>query len=109
MGGNSRAAVRRAARHGDGWIPWELTPESCAAALTFARRERAAAARPEAFEVIAPLGVDPAASADAVVAAAARWRSAGATGFHVGIAASSFAEYLGRLDWLGRDVMPHVS
>ena len=109
VGGNSRAAVRRAARHGDGWIPWELTLESCAAALTFARRERAAAARPEAFEVIAPLGVDPAASADAVVAAAARWRSAGATGFHVGIAASSFAEYLGRLDWLGRDVMPHVS
>src|SRR5438477_625931 len=45
VGGNSRAAVRRAARHGDGWIPWELTPESCAAALTFARRERAAAAR----------------------------------------------------------------
>jgi len=54
VGGNSRAAVRRAARHGDGWIPWELTPESCAAALTFARRERAAAARPEAFEVSTP-------------------------------------------------------
>jgi len=109
VGGNSRAAVRRAARHGDGWIPWELTPEDCTRALDLARRERATAARPESFEVIAPLGVAADAGADGVVAAAARWRAAGATGFHVGIAAASFAEYLGRLEWFGRDVMPHVS
>ena len=109
VGGNSRAAVRRAARHGDGWIPWELTPEDCTRALAFVRRERAEAARPAAFEVIAPLGVGAEASADTVVAAAARWRAAGATGCHVGIAAPSFAEYLGRLEWFGRDVMPHLS
>lgn len=109
VGGNSRAAVRRAARHGDGWIPWELTPEDCTRALELARRERATAARAEAFEVIAPLGVAGGARADGIVAAAARWRTAGATGFHVGIGATSFAEYLDRLEWFGRDVMSHVS
>src|SRR5947199_5035457 len=40
VGGNSRAAVRRAARHADGWIPWQLTPDDFAAAVAFARRER---------------------------------------------------------------------
>src|SRR5262245_8890780 len=33
VGGNSRAAVRRAARHGDGWVPWQLTTEECATAV----------------------------------------------------------------------------
>src|SRR5262245_55019945 len=37
VGGNSTAAVRRAARHGDGWVPWELTPDECAAAAERAR------------------------------------------------------------------------
>ena len=30
VGGNSNAAVKRAARFGDGWVPWELTPEDFA-------------------------------------------------------------------------------
>src|SRR5438128_1979681 len=32
VGGNSRAALRRAARLADGWVPWQLEPEACAAA-----------------------------------------------------------------------------
>src|SRR5439155_1692427 len=37
VGGNSRAAVRRAARHAHGWIPWQLAPDDFAAAVAFAR------------------------------------------------------------------------
>jgi hypothetical protein len=43
-----------------------------------------------------------------VVDAASRWRDVGATAFHVGIAAASFAEYLERLAWVGAAVMPRV-
>ena len=109
VGGNSRAAVRRAARHADGWVPWELTPEACAGAVAYARRVRAQAGGPAAFEVVAPLGAAPEASADEIAGAAARWREAGATAFHVGLGARSLAELLARLEWFGREVMPRVS
>jgi len=109
VGGNSRAAVRRAARHADGWVPWELTPEACAGAVAYARRLREAAGRSDAFEVVAPLGAAPDAGAEEVVAAAARWRAAGATAFHVGLGAYSLAELLARLEWFGREVIPRVA
>jgi len=109
VGGNSRAALRRAARHADGWVPWELTPEACAGAVAYARRVRAQAGGPAAFEVVAPLGAAPEASADEIAGAAGRWREAGATAFHVGLGARSLAELLARLEWFGREVMPRVS
>jgi probable F420-dependent oxidoreductase len=108
VGGNSAAAVRRAARHGDGWVPWELTPEECAAAVEQAGRVRAAAGRSRPFEVVAPLAVPPDAPPRDLIAAAARWRKAGATAFHAGIAAESFRELLARLAWFGAEVIPHV-
>jgi alkanesulfonate monooxygenase SsuD/methylene tetrahydromethanopterin reductase-like flavin-dependent oxidoreductase (luciferase family) len=109
VGGNSRAAVLRAARLGDGWVPWELTADACAEAVALVRRTRAEAALPDAFDVIAPLSVATTASADDVLAAAAQWRAAGATAFHVGLAARSFEELLDRLAWFGRDVAPRVA
>ena len=87
VGGNSRAAVRRAARHGDGWVPWEVTLAEFAAGVDYARRVRVDAGRPAAFEVVAPLGVGTDTSPDAVVDAVGRWREAGATAFHVGVRA----------------------
>src|SRR2546422_3248707 len=57
VGGNSRAALRRAACHGDGWVPWVLTPDQCASAVALVRRLRAETARPDGFEVVAPLDV----------------------------------------------------
>jgi probable F420-dependent oxidoreductase len=108
VGGNSRTAVRRAARHGDGWVPWELTPEECGAAAAYARRLRAEARRPDVFEVVAPLAAQADADAEALLAAVARWRAAGATAFHVGIGADSFAELLRRLEWFGREVIARV-
>src|SRR5438477_4316963 len=109
VGGNSQAAVRRAARHADGWIPWQLTPDDFAAAAADARRLRAEAGRPEAFEVVAPLAVPAGVTAEALVAAVARWRAAGATAFHTGIAACDLADLLARLEWFGREVIPRVA
>jgi probable F420-dependent oxidoreductase len=108
VGGNSRAAVRRAARLADGWVPWELDPDACAAGLAYARRLRAAAGRSVSFEVVAPLAAPLEATAATLVDAAARWREAGATAFHIGLAARGFEELLTRLEWFGREVIPRV-
>jgi alkanesulfonate monooxygenase SsuD/methylene tetrahydromethanopterin reductase-like flavin-dependent oxidoreductase (luciferase family) len=105
VGGNSRAAIRRAARHADGWVPWQLTPEACARAIAEAREIRSAAGRSGPFEVIAPLSVPLAAAAADVRAAVARWATAGATGFQVGLPARSLKDFCARLDWLGREVI----
>ncbi|HLK12808.1 MAG TPA: TIGR03619 family F420-dependent LLM class oxidoreductase [Candidatus Binatia bacterium] len=106
VGGNSRAALRRAARLADGWVPWQLTPEDLAAAAAAARTLRAEAGREAPFTLVAPLEVAVDAPADAVLAAAARWRRAGATALHAGLAAGSFAEWCERVAWLGREVLP---
>jgi len=51
FGGASPAARRRAAAHGDGWVPLFLAPDDYAAALVALRRETAEAGRdPEAVE-----------------------------------------------------------
>ena len=109
VGGNSRAAVRRAARLGDGWVPWELTLEACRDAVAFARRLRAEAALPDAFEVVAPLAAPADASADTLLASADAWRKAGATAFQVGIGAASLAELLERTAWFGREVITRLA
>lgn len=52
VGGESAAALRRAARHGDGWLGLSHTPESAAAAVRSLRSERRAAGRgSDRFEV----------------------------------------------------------
>jgi alkanesulfonate monooxygenase SsuD/methylene tetrahydromethanopterin reductase-like flavin-dependent oxidoreductase (luciferase family) len=86
VGGNSKAALRRAD----------------------ARRIRAAAGRSDALETVAPLSAPAGATADGVRADVERWQAAGATAFHVGIGAESVAEYLERVAWFGRDVIARV-
>src|SRR5436309_15058014 len=81
VGGNSRAALRRAARHADGWIPWQLTPDDFPAGVAYARAERATTAP---FELVAPLAVAADAASQSVVEQAGRALAAGATPFHVG-------------------------
>ena len=105
VGGNSRAAVRRAARHADGWIPWQLAPDDFAAAVAFARRERSS---DTPIELVAPLAVAADAAPASVVEEAGRWRHAGASAFQVGLGARSFAELLERIAWFARDVVPQV-
>jgi probable F420-dependent oxidoreductase len=105
VGGNSRAAVGRAARHGDGWIPWELEPADLAAGAAYAREVRARAGRTGSFEVVAPLAVGADATAGDTLTAVDRWRAAGATAFHVGLRAESLAGFLDRIAWFGAEVI----
>ena len=54
IGGNSRAAMRRAARLGDGWLPWLIGREEIPDCLSYIREQPGFdAARP--FEVVMPL------------------------------------------------------
>lgn len=101
VGGNSRRALDRAVRLGDGWIPWELTVEDFAAAVAAGSRIVSERQRGNAFEWIAPLRVATSAGAEALEAEIAAWRQAGATGFHVGIHGRTLEEYLERLAWFG--------
>jgi probable F420-dependent oxidoreductase len=106
VGGNSRAAVRRAARHGDGWVPWELTPGDFEDAAAYAKRVRAEAGGAGDMTLVAPLGVPATASSEELLQRVEEWRKAGATALHVGVGAGSFAQFLERLDWFGREIMP---
>jgi alkanesulfonate monooxygenase SsuD/methylene tetrahydromethanopterin reductase-like flavin-dependent oxidoreductase (luciferase family) len=109
VGGNSRAAVRRAARYGDGWVPWELTPDDFASAAAYAKRVRAEAGGAGEMTLVAPLAVPPTATGDDLVRRVEEWRTAGATVLHVGIGAASFLHFLERLEWFGGRVMPRLS
>jgi probable F420-dependent oxidoreductase len=54
VGGNSRAAMRRAARH-DGWFPWLITADEIPACLEFIRAQPGFAERTRPFDVALPL------------------------------------------------------
>jgi probable F420-dependent oxidoreductase len=63
VGGESKAALRRAARLGDGWLGLDHTPESASAAVAELRRLRAAAGRTEhRFEIT--VGANPSSALD---------------------------------------------
>ena len=54
VGGNSRAAMRRAARH-DGWYPWLITAEQLPECLDYVHAQPEFAARTRPFDVVMPL------------------------------------------------------
>lgn len=97
VGGNSRAAVRRAVHYGDGWIPWMLTPAAFTQLVAYAHRLQEEIGRGSPLECVAPLTVGVDDDAAAVAAQIDAWRSAGATSFHVGFAHRSFDHLLDRL------------
>ena len=105
VGGNSRAAVRRAARYGDGWIPWELTSAEFASAVVHAKHARAEVGRPNDLTLVAPLAVTETVTRDDLLRRIDEWRKAGATALHVGIDATSFPQFLERLEWFGTHVI----
>lgn len=58
IGGHSRAAIRRAARLGDGWQPFKLTPEELAAGIAYLREQAKAHDRdPAAITISLRLGL----------------------------------------------------
>jgi len=104
VGGNGKASLRRAARLGDGWIPWQLSVEDFAAAVAAGKKLRAEHGRGEGFDWIAPLQVAREATRDTLAAAIEEWEKAGATGFHLGFESRSLAEFLERIEWFQREV-----
>src|SRR5207302_10512632 len=99
VGGNSRASLVRAARAGDGWIPWQLSVDDFANAVAAGNALRAEAGREGAFEWVAPLLVAHGASAPGLRDDVMQWTKAGASGFHVGVESSSAGQFVERIDW----------
>jgi probable F420-dependent oxidoreductase len=109
IGGNTRAAVRRAASHGDGWIPWRVTYEDFASGVKEARAMAQDAGRRNGLEFVAPLQVTTDDDAEGVRERVSRWQRAGATRMHVVFAHRSLEELLGRIEWFAAFVMPDVA
>lgn len=121
IGGNSQAAMRRAARLGDGWIPWKVTPQQLPASLEYIRQHREFAKRDGPFEVVMPatiiqveegthrrLGETRAPQTkDEWLEAIGVNQEAGATGILVSLGHTrTLEDYLDQMAWLAREVMP---
>lgn len=52
IGGNTEVAMRRAARVGDGWIPWLITAEQLPSSLEYLRRQPGYEQKAERFEIV---------------------------------------------------------
>lgn len=105
VGGNTPAAVRRAARHADGWIPWRIEPPDFGAAVVRARAITDEVGRRRPFECVAPLHIAWNDGLDDACSRIETWRQVGATSFHVGLATRSLDELLGRMEWFAHEVM----
>jgi probable F420-dependent oxidoreductase len=76
IGGDSRPAIRRAARLGDGWQPFKLTPEDLAGRLAYLREQAKAHARDlDRFIVSLRLGLRLTAGPTARRAAEEPWKT----------------------------------
>ena len=52
IGGNSKPAMRRAAEHGDGWIPWLVTSEDLPDCIAYMKSLPAYEAKADRFEIL---------------------------------------------------------
>lgn len=52
IGGNSQAAMRRAAVHGDGWIPWLVTAENLPGCIAYMKSLPAYEEKADRFEIL---------------------------------------------------------
>lgn len=123
VGGNSEAAIRRAARH-DGWFPWLITADELPACLDQLRAQPGFDERTRPFEVVlplAPLTVDEEhrplddtggrarlpTGKQAVVDAVAHLQSLGVTQTMIPLPpARSLAEHLEGLHWVAEEIIP---
>jgi probable F420-dependent oxidoreductase len=104
VGGNTAAMARRAGRHGDGWIPWQITPQDFATGAALARAAHAARTAAGAFTLVAPLAAGRVEDGAALRRQIEVWRQAGATAFHVGFSHRSAADLVELLERFRVDV-----
>jgi probable F420-dependent oxidoreductase len=110
IGGNSEAAMRRAARH-DGWFPWMVTVEQLPERLDFIRSLPDFENRTRPFDVQMPIsdsgGQLASSGAQAVIDAIAKLREIGVTWTSSPTPlASSLRSHLEGLHWFAEEVMP---
>jgi probable F420-dependent oxidoreductase len=120
IGGNSRAAMRRAARLGDGWLPWLITREKLPDCLSYVREQPEFDARRH-FEVVMPLNppnvedyshreIGPSrqpGNRDEIIEEIGLLREAGVTVTQVvAPKTSSVGQHIEWMDWFAREVMP---
>jgi probable F420-dependent oxidoreductase len=106
VGGNSAGVARRAGRHADGWIPWQITPKDFASRGALARAEHVASGHSRPFTLVAPLRAGRVDDAAALRREIRSWRDGGATAFHLGFTHRSAADLVGLLERFAGEVMP---
>jgi hypothetical protein len=121
IGGNSKAAMRRAARLGDGWHPWTVSPTDLPACIEYIYGQPELQNKPRPFEIVMPmarLNVDDVThqelgvtrfptTTEEVLDEIGTLRDLGSTGILTYFApTSSLEEYLGRIAWFAEDIMP---
>ena len=121
IGGQSKAAMRRAAALGDGWLPWLVKREQLAENIAFIREQPGFGPRDRPFEVIMPIAtlnvedythrelgrtVSPK-TKDAIIEEAGQLGEAGVTGTLVAPPrARSKEHFIEWMEWFAQDVMP---
>lgn len=121
VGGNTRPALRRVARHGDAWHPFKVTAESLATFRPELDRALENAGRPSTGFPIVPkivLGFQDGPPSEGQVAtqgrpadivdALRRFRDAGATGFCFDLATETLAVALETMDRFANEVRPKL-
>ncbi|MEE9284570.1 MAG: LLM class flavin-dependent oxidoreductase [Dehalococcoidia bacterium] len=122
IGGHSRPSMRRAARIGDGWWPWQITRAELPARLEYIRQQPGLRDRPRPFDVVMPLYeskvddrhnvIEPARIAttrDGVLDDVGRLKEAGATGASLAFKPSrDVNEFAESLEWFAQEVFPEA-
>lgn len=120
VGGNTKPAMRRAAKYGDGWVPWQITPNELPSALEYLKNQPAFADNPRQLDVVMPaffiqreegtqreLGETrmPESAQEWVEAVGANLK-AGATATNVALGHTRTVEhFLEKLEWFAEEVM----
>jgi probable F420-dependent oxidoreductase len=117
VGGNSRRAVRRAAALGDGWVPFQVTPEDVRDRLDCVRPLLEQRERP--FDVVVPAssveltdksihGTRPpfSGSREQVIEDIRVYEAAGVTGMTAGFRARSLDDQLEKMERFAREIAP---
>jgi probable F420-dependent oxidoreductase len=54
IGGNAKPALRRAAKYGDGWIPWLITAEELPRCIEYLKQQPGFEEKADTFEIVMP-------------------------------------------------------